>query len=216
MANLPIDLLIFDLDGTLADTRKDLTNAVNYARKQFGLSKLNIDTVMQYVGQGARRLLERALPPEHQNHIDEALKNFCEYYTQHALDFTTLYPSVRETLEHFKNKKMAVISNKPEDLSRIVLQGLGIDTYFDLILGGDSLTVMKPDPEPIFHVLRELEVKPERAVMIGDGTTDMEAGKQAGVHTCAVTYGYRPRETLLASEPEFVIDDMKELISLFN
>lgn len=210
-----IDLLIFDLDGTLADTRQDLTNSVNYARKKLGLPALDVETVIKYVGNGVRKLMERSLSKDQWDKIEEAVPLFRSYYQDHALDFTTLYPGVEEILNHFRKKKMAVISNKPENFSRAILKGLGIDTYFDLVLGGDSLPVMKPSPEPIYNVLNHFKIKPQKAVIIGDGVTDIKAGKDARVLTCGVTYGFKKKETLQAAQPDFMVDDIRELKRLF-
>lgn len=215
MNPLPIDLLIFDLDGTLADTRQDLADAVNHVRRRLGLPELSVAEVMRHVGRGVRELVQGVLPEQYRDRLDEAVRWFAGFYQEHALDHTRLYPGVEETLEHFHQKKRAVISNKPEALSRLILQGLGIAGAFNVILGGDSLPVMKPDPAPILHVLRTLDVRPERAVILGDGTTDIEAGRAVGIHTCAVTYGFRPRDTLAAAHPEFILDDLRELKSLF-
>ncbi len=213
---LPVDLLIFDLDGTLVDTRQDLTNAVNYARKKLELQPFEVAEVMQYVGEGARNLLERTLPPSHRDQLENALDFFRQHYREHLLDFSTLYPGVREILMHFQSKQMAVISNKPAEFTRAILAGPKVDKFFKLVLGGDSLPIMKPSPEPILHVLSELNVQPDRALIIGDGATDIQAGKLAGIFTCAVTYGFRSRETLEIAHPDFLIDLILELKDIFK
>ncbi|MFQ5866225.1 MAG: HAD family hydrolase [bacterium] len=210
-----IDLLIFDLDGTLVDTRQDLTNSVNYARNELGFPALELETVIKYVGNGVRKLMERSLPEKQWDKIEEAIALFQNHYQDHALDFTTLYPGVKETLNHFRHKKMAVISNKPENFSRSILKGLRVESYFDLVLGGDSLPFMKPSPEPVYKVLHDFAVKPERTVMVGDGVTDIEAGKQAKVLTCAVSYGFRKKELLLTAKPDYLVDSIVELRKLF-
>ncbi|MFQ6113572.1 MAG: HAD family hydrolase [bacterium] len=211
-----IDLFIFDLDGTLADTRLDLTNSVNYARERLGLPALDVEAVIKYVGNGVRRLMERSLPEEKQDKIDEAISHFRSHYKDHALVYTKLYPGVKEVLSHFQSKKMAVISNKPEEFSRNILRGLEVDTYFELILGGDSLPVMKPNPEPILKLLAALNTMPDKTVIVGDGTTDIEAGKHAKILTCAVTYGFKKKEILLPAQPDFMVDDILELKRLFG
>ncbi|MFQ5605251.1 MAG: HAD family hydrolase [bacterium] len=211
-----IDLLIFDLDGTLVDTRQDLANSVNYARSKFGCKALPLEQVMQYVGNGLHKLIQRSLPEDSHDEIDRAIGFFREYYGEHLLDYSTTYPGVQEVLRHFYDKKKAVISNKPVDFCRIILHGLGLKSNFDVILGGDSLTIMKPDPEPIFHVLKTLQVRPNKAVMIGDSSTDMQAGKQAHVYTCGVTYGYRKKEILDQFNPDFMIDELSALKEKFT
>ena len=210
-----IDLIIFDLDGTLVDTRQDITNSVNYARKMLGLPALDVDTVIKHVGNGVKKLMERSLPENQRDKVQEAVSHFREHYKDHALVYSRLYPGVKETLSHFQNKKLAIISNKPEEFSRHVLKGLNVDNYFDLILGGDSLPVMKPNPEPILRVLDDVKVVPDKAVMVGDGIPDIEAGKRAQVLTCAVSYGFRKKEILLAVKPDFMVNDILELKRLF-
>lgn len=210
-----IDLIIFDLDGTLVDTRQDITNSVNYARKRVGLPALDVDTVIKYVGNGVKKLMERSLPENQKNNVQEAVSYFRDHYRDHALVYTRLYQGVKELLVHFQNKKLAVISNKPEEFSRNILKGLNVDKYFNLILGGDSLPVMKPNPEPILRVLNVLKVVPDKAVMVGDGITDIEAGKRAKVLTCAVSYGFRKKEILLRVKPDFTVNDILELKRLF-
>lgn len=213
---IQLDLLIFDLDGTLVDTRQDLTNSVNYVRKIFGLSELPLAEVMRYVGDGVHKLMERSLQSEDPGMIEDAIQIFARHYREHCLDFSTLYEGAREVLDHFRAKKMAVISNKPDEFTLAILKGLGVDHYFNIILGGDSQPELKPSPAPILHILKELAAPPERAVIIGDGTTDIESGKRAGVHTCAVTYGYRSRVALAPAKPEFMIESLRELVNIFR
>ncbi|MFQ5770334.1 MAG: HAD family hydrolase [bacterium] len=211
-----IDLLIFDLDGTLVDTRQDLTNSVNYARDSLGLPPLELTQVMQYVGNGVRKLMERSLPQPLKETTDDAITHFRNHYREHLLDCSTLYPGVEEVLHHFHQKKMVVISNKPEEFCRTILEGVQIVSYFDLILGGDTLSFLKPSPEPILHVLKQLKIRSEKTVIIGDGTTDIEAGLKAKVLTCAVTYGFRAKEILLQAQPDYVVQEIQELKRLFN
>jgi len=208
---LSVDLLIFDLDGTLVDTRQDLTNSVNFVRKNFGLSELPLVEVMRYVGDGVHKLMERTLQSNDPNLIEEAIRIFASHYREHCLDFSTLCDGASEILDHFREKKMAVISNKPDEFTLAILKGLLIDHYFKIILGGDSQPELKPSPAPILHISQKLEVVPERAVIVGDGTTDIESGKRAVIHTCAVTFGYRSREILAQSQPEFIIENLNEL-----
>lgn len=211
-----IDLLIFDLDGTLVDTRRDIANSVNFARNQLGLPSLELTKVMQYVGDGLQKLLERSIPEEQWDKIDEAILLFRNHYRDHLLDFSSFYPGIDDVLHHFLDKKMAVVSNKPVAFTRSILEGLGIENGFDCVIGGDSLPSMKPNPEPILTVLNRLSVNPEAAVMIGDSPSDIKAGHSAGTLTCAVTYGYRSKELLEESRPDFLIDDSRELKYIFE
>ncbi|RMF57457.1 MAG: HAD family hydrolase [Calditrichaeota bacterium] len=208
-----VDLLIFDLDGTLVDSQQDLTNAVNFARKELGYPELDVATVTRYVGDGVHKLLERSIPDAEA--VERALALFRDHYSRHALDFTRPYPGVHEMLHHFRNKKMAVLSNKPAGFTRSILEGLNLAPFFEMILGGDSADALKPDPAPVLHILKQMKVDAGRAVMIGDGPTDIQAAKNAGILSCAVTYGLRDRKTLAAEEPDFIIDQVSELCPLF-
>lgn len=207
----PVELIIFDLDGTLADTRADLTGAVNYALGRLHLPKLPMETVCQHVGHGVQALLTAVLGPEHQDRLPEGAQLFQEYYAAHLLDETHLYPGVRETLEHFRKKRKAIVTNKPLSFTMTILKGLQIGEHFDLVLGGDSTTERKPHPEPVRKVLTTLRTDPRRAVMVGDSPADIEMAKKAGLYSVAVTYGLRPVEELQAAGPDLLLDDLLEL-----
>jgi HAD superfamily hydrolase (TIGR01509 family) len=126
-----------------------------------------------------------------------------------------LYPDVRKTLNYFCDQKRVVVSNKVHRLTVSVLRGLGVETEFDLILGADSALEKKPHPALLNHVLRRFGVPRDRALIVGDGDTDMEAGKRAGIITCGVTYGLGDRDKLLAAQPDFIIDNLRELLNYF-
>ena len=211
-----IDLLIFDLDGTLVDTRRDLANSVNFALNALKLPALQIEEVMSYVGDGLKKLLDRSLPKDGLENIGEVIDIFREHYREHCLDFSGFYPDVVNILNYFQDKKMTVVSNKPEEFTRLILEGLRIADFFEIILGGDSLPLMKPDPGPILHILDKLNASNEKTAIVGDGTTDIEAGKAANILTCAVTYGLKEKKVLLKMEPDFMIDDIVELKKIFE
>ncbi len=206
-----IDLVMFDLDGTLADTGRDLADAVNFTRAHFGLPKLPDVTVLAHVGRGVEYLLHHALPEESPNHFQDLLRVFLERYENHLLDATVLYPDVHEILHFFRGKRRAVVSNKMHRLTVAVLRGLGVEDCFDMILGGDSLPQKKPDPALVRRVLSHFKVPAKRALMIGDGAIDIEAGIRAGVATCGVTYGLGRKEDIISANPDFVIDSLSEI-----
>jgi len=210
-----VDLLIFDLDGTLLDTRQDLANAVNHARESLGFEPLEIPTVMNYVGDGLRKLLQRAFPNATNQQLDEATRLFRRFYADHLLDYSTLYPGVPQVLGHYRDKDMAIVSNKPYEFTRAILDGLQMSHYFSVILGGDSLPNPKPSPDPLLHVLAEFTVSADRAVMIGDSPSDIHAGRAAGMKTCAVTYGYRSPALLRSAEPDELVDRVSDVRRLF-
>jgi len=206
-----VQLLMFDLDGTLAATGKDLANSVNYVRSDLGLAPLDAAVVYRHVGHGSEHLLRSSLPDEYANRFEEILERFLKHYEEHLLDTTALYPHVNEILDEFAGKKKVVVTNKLHYLSMAILRGLKIDAHFDAVIGGDSGWDKKPDPSCLNHLLAAFKVEPEKAVIVGDGRTDIEAGKAAGVHTCGVTYGLCGKAELAAAQPDFLIDDLCEL-----
>ncbi|MDP3296768.1 MAG: HAD-IA family hydrolase [Thermodesulfovibrionia bacterium] len=208
-----LKLLIFDLDGTLADTSKDITDAVNYALKPFGVKPLSVSEIKAMVGSGITKLIESLIPGERDfSAKEEAVKRFLEYYSIHLLDYTKPYPQVKETLSKLGAYKKAVISNKREVLSKRVLEGIGLLKFFDIVLGSDSVSERKPSPVPIFELLKRFGVSKDEAVIIGDSNYDIEAGKAAGIKTIAVTYGYRDREVLKGAD--FIIDNFGEILRI--
>jgi phosphoglycolate phosphatase len=210
-----IDLIMFDLDGTLADTGRDLADAVNHTRAHFDLPALADSLVYANVGRGVEHLLRQSLPKESSEHFQKVMQVFLARYENHLLDATALYPDVRKTLDYFRDKKRVVVSNKVHRLTVAVLRGLGVETEFDAILGGDSALEKKPHPALLNDVLRRFDVPRDRAIIVGDGDTDMEAGKRAGIITCGVTYGLGDRDKLLAAQPDFIIDNLRELLNYF-
>jgi len=211
----PIDLIMFDLDGTLADTGPDLADSVNYTRSRFDLAPLPQQLIYAYVGRGVEYLLRHAVAEEAPSHFHKIMRVFLEHYEQHLLDKTVLYPHVHEVLDYFGDKRNAVVTNKLHHLAVIVLRGLGIEDRFDAILGGDSGAKKKPDPALLRLVLKQFQIIPVNALMVGDGDTDIEAGKCAGVITCGVTYGLADKADLIAAGPDFLIDDLQQLTQDF-
>jgi phosphoglycolate phosphatase len=155
------------------------------------------------------------LPKESSEHFQKVMQVFLARYENHLLDATALYPDVRKTLDYFRDKKRVVVSNKVHRLTVAVLRGLGVETEFDAILGGDSALEKKPHPALLNDVLHRFDVPRDRAIIVGDGDTDMEAGKRAGIITCGVTYGLGDRDKLLAAQPDFIIDNLRELLNYF-
>jgi phosphoglycolate phosphatase len=208
------DLLIFDLDGTLVDTRRDLAEAVNYALRQLGKNELDVDTVTGYVGDGVRKLLERALGDAAKTELETAHRHFHFYYHEHIADFSQPYPGVREVLEHFADKQKAVLTNKPQEFTGALLQRLDLRRHFAMVIGGQPDLKLKPDPEAVFKILRHFDLPASRALIIGDGENDILVGKAAKIVTCAAGYGFRPLEKLRVLQPDFVIAAPAELLGL--
>jgi phosphoglycolate phosphatase len=186
-------LMVFDLDGTLVDSRLDLCTGVNLMREDYSLGPLTLDTVCSYVGNGVRRLVERALSdaataPD----TDEAVARMKTHYLAHMLDETSVYPGVPAALArlHEEGLCLVVASNKPEGPSRRICEALGLGGYLDLVLGGDSCPNMKPHPEPLLAAARHTGTELTGAWMVGDNYTDLGAGRRAGFQRCFCRYGF--------------------------
>lgn len=210
-----IDLVMFDLDGTLADTGQDLADAVNFTRGHLNLSPLPKTLVYSHVGRGVEHLLKQTVPVQDGLQFKEVLGAFLKYYEKHLLDHTVLCAGVREALNYFHSKRRVVVSNKIHRLTLAVVHGLGVAEQFDAILGGDSATEKKPHPAMLNLVLERFQIPAQRAVIVGDGDTDVEAGKRAGVITCGVTCGLGSKDDLIAARPDFLIDNLTQLSDYF-
>ncbi|MCS7023360.1 MAG: HAD-IA family hydrolase [Bryobacteraceae bacterium] len=209
-----MQLIIFDLDGTLIDSQRDLVNAVNAARRHMGLSELDPPTVQSYVGDGAPTLIRRALGPQAtESEVEQALAFFLQYYRQHMLDYTVLYDGVREVLEVFRGVAipMAVLTNKPAHIAQAILEGLGISNHFFRIYGGNSFAQKKPDPVGVYALLQESGAARERTVLVGDSAVDVRTARNAGVLACGVTYGFQPH-TFQTDPPDYLLHHMSELV----
>ncbi len=216
-----IKLVIFDLDGTLIDSRLDLVHSVNAALRHIGRPELPDDVIASYVGDGAPILIQRALGGEA---VDEAivrrgLQFFLSYYREHKLDHTTVYHGVHEALAEIQRtsnkhpRRMAVLSNKPVGPSRAIVEALGLGP-FTQIYGGNSFASKKPDPEGARKLLEENGVCPEETAIIGDSHVDVETGRNAGLWTVGVSYGFAPH-TLQEQSPDVLVDSPHELAELF-
>ena len=209
-----MDLLIFDLDGTLIDSRLDLANSVNATRTHMGMTPLDFDRVYSYVGNGAPVLIRRALGAQAtEAEVEEALEFFLEYYRDHALDCTKLYPGIKESLDRLQaaDKRMAILTNKPVRMSNAIVEGLGIAGYFFRVYGGNSFDFKKPNPIGIETLVQETGIDRSRTVMVGDSGVDINTAINGGVHSCGVTYGFQP-ETLKDPAPDVLVDRMEQFV----
>jgi phosphoglycolate phosphatase len=215
-----IKLLVFDLDGTLIDSRLDLVHSINAMLRHYRRPELPGDVVASYVGDGAPMLVRRSLgDPKDEKFVREALDYFLAYYRVHKLDNTHVYEGVKQSLTAIRNSngavhKMAVLSNKPVNPSRAIIEALGLAEFFVHVYGGNSFPTKKPDPEGVRKLLHETKTQAQDAVMIGDSSVDVITGKNAGMWTCGVKYGFAPH-TLCEAPPDVTIDEPKDLAELF-
>lgn len=208
-----MDLVIFDLDGTLIDSKADLAAATNATRVHMGYSPLSEEVVASYVGNGAPVLIRRALGAEAtEEQVAQGLAFFLKYYYQHMLDKTVLYPGVREALDELKAAQvpMAVLTNKPIANSIGIVEGLGLTGHFFRVYGGDSFPTKKPDPAGIDALVSEANAARPRTLMVGDSHVDIKTARNAQVKACGVTFGLQP-ESLVAEPPDLLVDDMREM-----
>lgn len=209
-----MDLLIFDLDGTLIDSKLDLAHAVNATRAHLGKSPLAHELIFSYVGNGAPMLIRRAFPDASEEQLATALQHFLDYYREHMLDYTVLYPGVRETLAKLDNgnRRLAVLTNKPVRISAAILDGLDVGKHFFRVYGGNSFEQKKPNPIGIETLLREAGARKECTVMVGDSAVDVQTARNAGISCCGVTYGFQP-DSLDENPPDFVIERMDQIFA---
>lgn len=210
-------LLIFDLDGTIIDSRLDLVHATNSTRANFGLDPLEDQLIYSFVGEGAPVLVKRAMGSQASDaQVAEALEFFLAYYRHHALDYTVLYPGVRDSMEslHASGATLAILTNKPVRISERIMDGLGLTPMLFRIYGGNSFEFKKPHPIGIDTLRAEAGVAPEDTWMIGDSHVDIRTAIAAGVRSCGVTWGFQP-ETLADPKPDVLVDRMEDFASRF-
>ena len=216
----PIRLVIFDLDGTLIDSRLDLINSVNAMLRHVNRPELPGEVVASYVGDGAPMLVRRALgDPEDENFFRNALEYFLSYYREHKLDHTVVYEGIPEALQRIQAngaaRKLAVLSNKPVNPSRAIVDALGLARFFVQVYGGNSFETKKPDPLGVRTLLGETGTSPQNAMIVGDSSVDVLTGRNAGIATCGVTYGFAPH-TLCEVQPDVTVESPKQLGELFQ
>lgn len=209
-------VLIFDLDGTLVDSKLDLSDSVNHVRQTFQLSRLSESEIASYIGDGAYMLIRRALGEDaSESEVESGLQLFLSYYREHMLDQSVLYAGVAETLNRLQDCDLAVLTNKPIRFSRTMLQGLGILDRFSAVYGGNSFEHKKPDPMGVFQILSDTGGRAEDAWIIGDSAVDVQTGRNAGIMTCGVSWGYAT-ETFKQTPPDYLITGFPDLENLIK
>ncbi len=221
-----IRFVIFDLDGTLIDSRLDLVHSVNASLRHIGRPELPDDVIASYVGDGAPVLIQRALGGDavHETVVREGLEFFLSYYREHKLDHTTVYAGIHESLTAIQspnrgtpvdNRKLAVLTNKPVGPSRAIVDALGLGPFFIQVYGGNSFASKKPDPEGARKLLAEGGVRAEETAIVGDSHVDVETGRNTGLWTVGVSYGFAPH-TLETCPPDVLVDSPEELTEIFS
>jgi len=205
-----VDTIIFDLDGTLVDSKKGIVDAVNFTLRQLGIDERPFDEIVSFIGTGVNSLIRNSIGEKNKGLFDKGISIFEEYYKKHAADKSKLYPHVKDVLSHFKKKALFVVTNRKRDMARITLNSLGIDKYFKDVTGGDDESCLKPSSCLLDKALgssRDMK----RIIIVGDMDLDVLSGKEAGILTCAVTYGIGEKEDIVKAKPDYIIDDLLEL-----
>lgn len=206
------NLIAFDLDGTLVDSKKDISTAVNLTLAQFGVPQRDEDEIAKYVGTGVWPLVQKSLEGIDPSEMEKAFPIFTQFYLTHIADYTTLYEGMREVLAYYSSIKKVVLTNKMNRFVGPLLSALKIEKYFVGVYGRDSFPTCKPDPLPLLEIAKIHKVQAEQILMVGDTETDIYAGQRAGTKTCAVMYGFGEQETLLKLNPSLIIDSPLDLI----
>lgn len=203
--------LIFDLDGTLVNSEKDIALSLNHTLRSLRFKEVEERKVRDFIGDGMRSLILRAMETAEEELLNQAITVFRKHYLLHCCDHITLYPGVLGILKFFSDKKLGIVTNKPEEMTFKILDHFKIRNSILAVFGRETTQNKKPHPEPILKMIKRLNVQTEKTMVIGDGTADVLAGKAAGALTCAVTYGYRERSELEDLNPDFLIDKLEDL-----
>ena len=207
-------LILYDLDGTLVDTRRDIINSVRHALETLKGPHLTDDEIKDCVGTGLHALIRQAFRTDDEKLADRGSKLYREHYKKHMLDHTHLYAGAREFLEHFRDRQQAVITNKPNPFSTEILESLGVAHYFIAILAGDRGLPFKPDPAAIRHLMEETHVTEEEVIFVGDSPIDIQAARNAGVEVVTLSHGFASEATLLEAKPDHIVQNFRELLKL--
>ena len=212
------ELIIFDLDGTLVNTSDDIAWVANRTLDAFGHPRMDKRLIKERIGWGVVMLLKQIMPLESPEKIEEAKGVFLDLYSSHLVVKSALYPGVAETIGKFlsRGKKLAVLTNKPVNLSVRIIDELFAPKTFLKVIGGDSLPTKKPDPAPVLHIMEALGFGPDESVIVGDSPVDVEAGKGAGISTIGAAYGFRGVDELEEAGADIKIDSFARLVDIIR
>lgn len=207
-----IRVVLFDLDGTLIDSAEDIGLALKKTLEDLGLEDLYPKNIREYIGGGVKALLEKVLGDKFR---EEYIDIFRKHYLSNPVKYTTPYPGIPKVLKELKSRdiKLAVVSNKLEELSKEILRRLDLISFFDFVAGGDTFSEKKPSPLPIIKTLEILNEKPEGAIIVGDTEADIIAGKGAGIKTALANWGYVKINSV---EPDFIFQEPTDLLKVLN
>ena len=206
-------LILYDLDGTLVDTRRDIADSANHVRVMNGLKRLDDEEIWPWVGQGLTHLIRRCLATEDHKLIAQGAKTYRSYYKKHMLDKSALYPGAREFLELFRGKNQAVITNKPNPFAVKLLQELFISRYFFRVIAGDSEFPHKPDTASTLALMKLAKVSANEVLWVGDSPVDIQTARTAGVDVVVLSHGFVERAKLKAAKPDGLFKDFRELVN---
>jgi len=204
--------ILFDLDGTLIDSKQDIAKSVNETLIHLGLDEIHTDKIFSFIGNGVSGLMYKAirhvLQDEPSRLLDAGISLFQDKYKKHLLEATCCYPGVIDFLHNSDEFRKGIITNKPKALTTEILDGLGIQNFFDIVIGGDEVVNKKPNPEGILRALKEFKLNPQTVLMVGDSYTDIEGGDNASILTCFVTYGYGDINEI---QPHYTINQFSDI-----
>lgn len=215
MSRWNAQLLLFDFDGTLIDSKLDIATSVNLTLAELGLPQRSLEEIYGFVGDGVKRLLRLSIGDEGEGRFEAALEIFRSHYLAHCVKTTKFYPGIAEVLRHYGGRKKAIVTNKSPEYTQCIVDGLGANSLFHAVVGARDVADLKPEPAMLHRILADLGEDPDRTVMIGDSTNDVRAAQAAGVKACAVGYGYGNREKVLALQPDFYCQRPEDLLNLF-
>jgi phosphoglycolate phosphatase len=208
--------MVFDFDGTLVNSGGDIAASINHTLEALGVPVKEPGTIINYIGDGVQKLIEKSLGPDFGHRFHEAMEIFSSHYAKHMLDTTFLYDSVIDVLQHFHGKKKIIITNKRKHFTMEIAKAFGLIEYFNEIIGADSTPYKKPDQRLLLPFLEQFDAEYDETIVIGDGVNDILLARHTGVLSCALLNGLSHRNVLLSLRPDFACEDISELKKLFR